>query len=267
MDLVDHCDEWSRVDRPNNDYSGLIAYESARSELLDIARVQVERIGVATGHLPDIYPFSRIKDLAPMPKTPIGEDGQPIPKHAGARPPLSNRTFVAALESQEAYLELYSKLTTDALEAYSACGKGNSAVRLKTDLAALALYLEEWTSAHDLYRQLVRNCTELHVWDRVTSYAIEGALRTWAHLQKPHDDEWAGLALAYLRSCAATGTTDHKDQLASTITELRELEQSRQGELQEQLRRTHTQNLKAMCSTSVSSTRPPASATMSASLS
>lgn len=41
MDIVARCDEWSRIDRPNGDYSGLIAYESARSELLDIARIQV----------------------------------------------------------------------------------------------------------------------------------------------------------------------------------------------------------------------------------
>lgn len=44
MDIVTKCDQWSRVDRPNGDYSGLIAYESARSELLDMARVQVGRI-------------------------------------------------------------------------------------------------------------------------------------------------------------------------------------------------------------------------------
>lgn len=43
MDIVQKCDEWSRIDRPNGDYSGLVAYESARSELLDIARVQVRR--------------------------------------------------------------------------------------------------------------------------------------------------------------------------------------------------------------------------------
>lgn len=41
MDIVQKCDEWSRIDRPNGDYSGLVAYESARSELLDIARIQV----------------------------------------------------------------------------------------------------------------------------------------------------------------------------------------------------------------------------------
>lgn len=47
MDIVAKCDEWSRVDRPNGDYSGLVAYESARSELLDIARVQVGAAYVA----------------------------------------------------------------------------------------------------------------------------------------------------------------------------------------------------------------------------
>lgn len=41
MNIVQKCDEWSRIDRPNGDYTGLIAYESARSELLDIARAQV----------------------------------------------------------------------------------------------------------------------------------------------------------------------------------------------------------------------------------
>ena len=46
-DIVQKCDEWSQIDRPNGDYSGLIAYESARSELLDIARVQV---GTRTVH-------------------------------------------------------------------------------------------------------------------------------------------------------------------------------------------------------------------------
>jgi hypothetical protein len=229
MDLVDHCDEWSRIDRPNNDYSGLIAYESARSELLDIARVQVERIGVESGHLPDQYPFRRTRNIAKL-KTGLGADGSDIQHSPGSQPPLSNQTFVNALESQEAYLELYSKLTTDALEAYSACGKGNSAIRLKADLAALALYLQEWGSAYDLYRSLVRDCAELHVWDRVASFALEGALQAHAELQKPYDDEWAALAVAYLRACASTGSSNTA-QLEETISALQKLDDSRTGEL------------------------------------
>lgn len=44
MDIVSKCDQWARLERPNNDYSGLTAYESVRSELLDIARIQVSLI-------------------------------------------------------------------------------------------------------------------------------------------------------------------------------------------------------------------------------
>lgn len=225
---MEHCDEWSRIDRPNNDYSGLIAYESARSELLDIAHVQVERIGVATGYLPDQYPFRRTKSLFPPPKVPLGSDDKPL-ETSTTMPPLSNQTFIAALGSREAYLDLYSKLTTDALEAYAACGKVNSAVRLKTDLAALALFLDEWESAYELYGSLVRDCTELHMWDRVTSYAVEGALNAHSQLQKPRDKEWAAFAVGYLRACAATGTSDHVDQLEAALAGLRELDDERQG--------------------------------------
>lgn len=134
---MERCDEWSRIDRPNNDYSGLIAYESARSELLDIARVQVERLGVAVGHLPDRYPFSRSKDLTP--ESLQSEEGANDETSSNSRASLSNKTITAAIESKEKFLELYKKLTNEALDAYQACGKGNSAVRLKADLAALAM--------------------------------------------------------------------------------------------------------------------------------
>lgn len=137
MDLVARCDEWSRIDRPNNDYSGLIAYESARAELLDIARVQAERIGVDVGFLPDRYPFkaaTALKNSDMLFNKPV--DGN-TPKHADR--PLSNQVFVEALKSKDTFIRLYIDLTNQALQAYEACGKVNSAVRLKADLAALAL--------------------------------------------------------------------------------------------------------------------------------
>lgn len=137
MDLVARCDEWSRVDRPNNDYSGLIAYESARAELLDIARVQAERIGVVVGFLPDRYPFksaAALKNSDMLFKKTVDGDA---PKFADR--PLSNPVFVETLKSKDTFTQLYIDLTNQALQAYEACGKVNSAVRLKTDLAALAL--------------------------------------------------------------------------------------------------------------------------------
>lgn len=239
MDLVAHCDEWSRVDRPNNDYSGLIAYESARSELLDIARVQIERIGVMTGNLPNKYPFQPIlsldgklseislkdEDEAQPQSTPKNKDS-PLPK-----PPLSNEVLVGALQSQESFLQLFANLTEQALAAYEACGKVNSAVRLKTDLAALSMHSEDWTTAYDLFRSLSRDCAELRVWDRVAKYALEGALFAHTELQKPRDDDWANLALAYLRVCSVAGLTDNeRAELQTALAGLRKLPQPRQGE-------------------------------------
>lgn len=62
-------------------------------------------------------------------------EGDPGPP----RPVISNATIVAALNDKETYLSLYEDMTTQALEAYQACGKGNSIVRLKADLASVAL--------------------------------------------------------------------------------------------------------------------------------
>lgn len=143
MDIVAHCDEWSKLERPNNDYSGLIAYESARSELLDIARVQVERIGVGAGHLPNRYPFQPTATVTPAADDVLFEDSAENgdakePAETKPRPPLTNRTIIYALESPEAFKALYEDLTRSALSAYEACGKLNSAIRLKVDLAALA---------------------------------------------------------------------------------------------------------------------------------
>jgi hypothetical protein len=159
MDVVQRCDEWSRIDRPNGDYSGLVAYESARSELLDIARVQVrlpfaphkssddqvERIGVAVGHLPNAYPFAASSALLTVAHDVLFESSETgsLPdegeKETYPRQQMSNKQLVQAKTDAKVFRELYTTLTKKAILAYEACGKVNSIIRLKTDLAALAL--------------------------------------------------------------------------------------------------------------------------------
>lgn len=236
MDLVARCDEWSRLDRPNGDYSGLIAYESARSELLDVARIQVERIGVATGKLPDRYPFKAAVDVADadddvlFASSETGSVVNPDAEPASPRPTLSNQTFVDAIKNTEVYLTLYEELCRRALQAYQACGKINSMIRIKTDLAALALFAEKYDPAFEYYRSLSKDCLELHVWDRVTKFALEGALVCHAKLEKPQDAQWVSWALAYLRSSAlAKNSTEDNAQLETTVSELRALPESRQS--------------------------------------
>ena len=52
---------------------------------------------------------------------------------------MSNKQLVQAKNDAEVFKELYTTLTKKAILAYEACGKVNSIIRLKTDLAALAL--------------------------------------------------------------------------------------------------------------------------------
>nr|XP_019014675.1 uncharacterized protein I206_00759 [Kwoniella pini CBS 10737]OCF53456.1 hypothetical protein I206_00759 [Kwoniella pini CBS 10737] len=232
MDIVSRCDQWSRIDRPNGDYSGLVAYESARSELLDIARIQVERIGVSSGHLPPIYPFNPA--TSPYPKlseeedvlfettsnglsddeelqhTPSNNQGSPT-----ERPELSNEQLIDAQKDQNNCRSLYLGLTQKTIKAYGSCGKVNSVIRLKADLAALALYTENWVEAYDLSRALARDCAELLTWDPISKFALEGALQAHRELDKEKDEDWENLALAYLRVCALVideKATDQQDE-------------------------------------------------------
>ncbi|WVQ93773.1 hypothetical protein IAU59_000851 [Kwoniella sp. CBS 9459] len=221
MDIVTKCDQWSQIDRPNGDYSGLVAYESARSELLDIARIQVERIGVSAGHLPPIYPFNPAS--SPYPSTAqellfesssngLSDDEELAhsPQHCqDERPVLSNEQIIEAQRDQGNCRALYLGLTRKTVKAYEACGKVNSVIRLKADLAALALYTKDWASAYDLSRLLARDCAELLTWDPISKFALEGALQAHRELNKEKDEDWDHLALAYLRVCAVTTSSRH----------------------------------------------------------
>ena len=62
-------------------------------------------------------------------------------KESYPRQQMSNKQLVQAKNDAKVFRELYTTLTKKAILAYEACGKVNSIIRLKTDLAALALYV------------------------------------------------------------------------------------------------------------------------------
>jgi hypothetical protein len=117
------------------------------------ADCQVERIGVACGHLPDTYPFSQATAIIPLADDVLFEtfdvdmDGSDDPSgpaddiKSSSRPRLtiSNPQLLDAQADFAKFRNLYLNLTKRAILAYEACGKANSVIRLKADLAALAL--------------------------------------------------------------------------------------------------------------------------------
>ncbi|ORY22633.1 hypothetical protein BCR39DRAFT_551248 [Naematelia encephala] len=238
MDIVNKCDEWSRLDRPSGDYSGLIAYESARSELLDIARVQVERIGVATRRLPDVYPFSPPTALV-VPTDDVlfessdaGMSDQEESEPPVSRPNMSNRQLLDAVDDETKFRTLYLNLTNKAIMAYEACGKINSVIRPKTDLVALALSSEDWPMAYDLSRALAKDCAELRIWEPVASFALFAALRSHGELQLSKDDEWVNLALAYLRAQAVVPDQPEGEEKSHRVEIIQVVQGLRQVEVQ-----------------------------------
>jgi hypothetical protein len=106
---------------------------------------QVERIGVSSGHLPNEYPFAPATTPSPalddvlFESSDNGLSDHPDEEGLPERPDLSNSQLLEAIANKDNFLALYQTLTKRAIAAYEACNKANSTIRLKADLAALAL--------------------------------------------------------------------------------------------------------------------------------
>lgn len=89
--------------------------------------------------------------------------------------------------------------------------------------------MEDYDSAYILCRNLAHDCAGLHVWDPVSKFALVGALKAHAEMQRPQDDEWAQMAVAYLDVCSGSlsAGTDI-GQLEAVINGLRDATEARQ---------------------------------------
>ena len=111
---------------------------------------------MATGHLPNIYPFAPTSGLIlqsddilfDTSDAGMSDNGDRKVSMDGAarkgqtdsvRAGPSNAKLVEAFKDAAKLRALYTASTKTALAAYEACGKVNSGLRLKVDLAALAL--------------------------------------------------------------------------------------------------------------------------------
>lgn len=100
---------------------------------------------MAAGHLPDDYPFAAATALLDVADDVLFESSETGSNPDQAEPELfkraeiSNTQLIEAKNDSAKFRSLYISLTKKAIQAYEACGKVNSVIRLKTDLAALSL--------------------------------------------------------------------------------------------------------------------------------
>ncbi|CAI2180057.1 6002_t:CDS:2 [Funneliformis geosporum] len=128
MSVVNECEELAPL--TSMDDSSTIAFNAAKGELLDLARKQLDKIGIYYDHLPSLLPFTAsLGDVIP-PAT--DEEGKAKKNFS-----ITNKELQEAINSQNDFDVLYLSLTNRALGAYEGSARLRSVLRLQGDVAAL----------------------------------------------------------------------------------------------------------------------------------
>lgn len=158
---MEQCQAWliergdaTGVDDDDNGGDGHLspAFHAAKAELLDLARRQLDKIGVAVGHLPRVHPFTMSlhgidrtrRDLPPLPPE-ASQDGRASDK-ISAVPRSSSRAeqgqitrteLLRAIESREVFDLHYVALTERVVAGWMSGGRIRNVLRLRAVLASL----------------------------------------------------------------------------------------------------------------------------------
>ncbi|GAA95066.1 hypothetical protein E5Q_01721 [Mixia osmundae IAM 14324] len=185
ISIVTMCDQLANS--RGQDALELPGFAALRSELVELARRQLERLGQRLTFLPNASPV--VDDVVHMENTVAGGP-------ASAAPPISNIEFAAAQNSEESFDQLYIRLTHKAIEGYQISGRKRSSLRLHVSLALLERRRDKAASAQRLLSHLPR-------------HYLEG--------------RWTGIECALLADCALLqgelGMA--KDKLLSTLALVR----------------------------------------------
>lgn len=135
MNIVLHCDEALekfQLLKGNNGF--MVQYAAKKGELIDLARNQLDKIGIHLGFLPNSAPFS----LCSPSITPKFADGKPVSSK------ITRTELVEILGDKAKFDDLYVKTTQRAIELYAEGKRRKFALKLHGDLAAFDQYVESF---------------------------------------------------------------------------------------------------------------------------
>ncbi|KAJ8078691.1 hypothetical protein PM082_012974 [Marasmius tenuissimus] len=184
LSVVEQCDLW--VSELSLDPS-TSPYNAGKAELIQLARNQLDIIGIELGHLPARPPFSSVL-ASPGNQTP--SSGQ-----------ISNTQLLKAFGDKEEFYELYILITTRAIDLYAKAGRRKFALKLHGSIAALDLHRGRLDTALTTYSSLPAHYA-LHLWTSLESSSLHRALDTHAQLDKPRDREWILILLSFMKTYA-----------------------------------------------------------------
>ncbi|KAF8810122.1 hypothetical protein BYT27DRAFT_7135471 [Phlegmacium glaucopus] len=182
LSAVEQCTTWSTDFKLEASKSG----SAGKGELLDVARTQLDIIGIEAGYLPPTPPFS----------TALSMDKQLQP---GTKIQFINETLNTAVSNQQAFYELYAAITNRAIDFYAKSGRRKFALKLHGTLSALEVHRGNFSAALNTYTSLPAHYAP-HLWTSLESFMLSRALDTHGLLEKAQDVEWIHIVLSFLKT-------------------------------------------------------------------
>ncbi|KAI8998488.1 trafficking protein particle complex subunit 10 [Trametes punicea] len=189
LSVVDQCDEWARPLEWGKNAAA--RYSAVKGELVELARHQLDILGIAAHHLPRRPPFS----LA----LPADYDASKEAQVTDASQTISKAELTSALEDSDRFYELYVSVTNRAIELYVSAGRRKFALKLHGSLAALDVHRGRLSTALQTYTSLPAHYSP-HGWTSLEAFMLNRALDIHAAAEKPKDREWIHILLHFLRA-------------------------------------------------------------------
>ncbi|GAA5971043.1 hypothetical protein JCM21900_002788 [Sporobolomyces salmonicolor] len=183
LNIVEECEQRLNQDMPSATVTSFVA---VKAELLELAKKQLDKIGMGAGHLPMVHPFSMsLNEIIPTSSSAMSTPN---------RPPVSRKDLLDAISKQEVFDKLYVDLTHRTIQAYQASGRKRCSIKLHAGLAALEHHRSRPTSAQKLFSQLPAHYADLR-WVSIESFLLDQCTRLQSQLDMPKERLLSTLAL------------------------------------------------------------------------
>ncbi|KZT57215.1 hypothetical protein CALCODRAFT_555435 [Calocera cornea HHB12733] len=199
LSVVDQCQAWART--VTLDTAATISLNGALSELLELARNQLDRIGLHTRHLPAVDPFLAL--ARPDHASNLSEEEEERGKRT-----ISNKELLAAVEGRDEFDRLYVATTKRAIEACVVSKRKRAALRLHFSLAVLDVVRGRPAAAASAYRSLPPHYAH-SLWSTLEAALLARSLACH-HLLPPTEraqsqNEWVADALGLMKAFVGVG--------------------------------------------------------------
>ncbi|KAH7339043.1 trafficking protein particle complex subunit 10 [Rhizoctonia solani] len=209
LNVVDECDGWMEAGGGQESLSDTkgSGYTAAKCELLELARKQLDKIGIRAGHLPRAAPFSTSlpdHDTKSRPSSTIYEphaavsDSNSEEHRRFSRLGVTNSHLLEAIDSVTVFDDIYKQLVMRIIEACQSSGRSRTVMQFQGILAALYSHRGDNSSSQSIYAKLPAIYGSQR-WDLLEGYIQSLHLETSKILEGPPSEELIRQTLALLR--------------------------------------------------------------------